>query len=305
MAKPPEILLLSDSPQQIQIWARMLAGTSLHLWQGLAALVPATVVDVIVTDRAVTGHRLPDPQSCSRLTRGEIGVILVGDEGSADVRLPSNLTPRELQLACMLLTEVIRLRRQCNRQRQMHGVLKDLAMRDPLTGLPNRRAWEDQLADWSSRLAEPTQQPDQALGICLAVIDLDHFKSINERCGHLVGDRVLRQVADRLAENTSSGTFVARLGGDEFGLIFPAADHSTATRRVENLRMRCCAEITPTLSASLGVAFGQSGRTLAIADVFQAADDALRQAKAAGRNRTVTAVAAASVATPGQNHERP
>jgi diguanylate cyclase len=283
----------------------MLTSADIRLWQGSDGLDPNTAVDVIVTDGIVTGNMLPDPRSYSRLTCGEIGVIRVDEEGTADVRLPVNVTPRELQLACMLLTEVVRLRRQCHRDRQMQRVLRELAMRDPLTGLPNRRAWDDRLVGWKSQI------DDQSAGmpggtnvaefLCLAVLDLDHFKSINERFGHLTGDQVLQQVSQRLVENTSDGIFSARLGGDEFGLLFTISDPSIAEERVEQLRVGCCARITPAITASSGVAFAEIGRDLKTSEVFRSADQALRQAKSDGRNRSVTAVVAASVAALGQN----
>jgi diguanylate cyclase (GGDEF)-like protein len=308
MARPPEVLLLSDTLQRVQVWARMLTSESIRLWQGPAGLDPNTAIDVIITDALVTGDMLPDPRSYSRLTCGEIGVILVGEEGTADVRLPVNVTARELQLACMLLTEVVRLRRQCRRDRQMQRVLHELAMRDPLTGLPNRRAWDDRLVGWESQIDDQSVTmpgSTNAVGVlCLAVIDLDHFKSINERFGHLTGDRVLGQVSRRLAENTSDDVFSARLGGDEFGLLFTTSDPSIAEGRVEQLRVSCCAQITPALTASSGVAFAGVGGDLKTSDIFHAADQALRQAKSDGRNRSITAVVAASVAALGRNPGR-
>lgn len=285
MAKPPEILLLSDASAQIRSWTRMLTGTTMRLWQGVAALSAETAIDVIVTDRNVTCDMLPDPGSCSRLACGEIGMVRVGDDGTADVRLPSNITPRELQLACLLLTEVVRLRRQCNRERRIQRTLSELVMRDPLTGLPNRRAWQDRLTSWAAG------GDDTPPGWCVAVLDLDHFKSVNEQFGHLTGDQVLRQVADRLAENSPEGIFAARLGGDEFGLIFTGTNLVTAAGRVERLRVGCCDQIEPSISASVGLAFGLPSEFLHPDELFEVADEALRQAKSAGRNRTIAASA--------------
>jgi hypothetical protein len=112
------------------------------------------------------------------------------------------------------------------------------------------------------------------------------------------------QVSQRLAENTSDGIFAARLGGDEFGLLFTTSDPSIAEDRVEQLRVGCCAQVTPAITASSGVAFAEIRRDLKTSEVFRAADQALRQAKSDGRNRSVTAVVAASVAALGQNPGR-
>ena len=307
MAKPPDILLLSDS-HHVHVWARMLTGTSLRLWQGPDSMDAEGVFDVIVTDQEVTEDMLPGPAACLRWARGEIGTIRVGEEGTADVRLPSDVTPRELQLACLLLTQVVRLRRQCRRERQSRRLMSQLAMRDALTGLPNRRAWEDRLVDWILPAADQDADdpsPPTARGISgLAVIDLDQFKAINEHYGHVTGDRVLREVSDRLADSVSREVFAARLGGDEFGLLVTGDDAATVAAQVEQLRVDCCSQISPRVTASCGIAFRQTGRDRDALQIFQAADQALRQAKSMGRNRSVM-VDATSAAAPEQNPAHP
>jgi diguanylate cyclase (GGDEF)-like protein len=307
MAKPPDILLLGDS-HHVHVWTRMLTGTSLRLWQGPDSMDAEAVFDVIVTDQEVTEDMLPGPAACLRRSRGEIGTIRVGEKGTADVRLPTDVTPRELQLACLLLTEVVRLRRQCRRERQSRRLMSQLALRDALTGLPNRRAWEDRLVAWNPQTANQAvgdlPHPTTRRISGLAVIDLDHFKAINEHYGHVIGDRVLQEVSDRLADCVSPEVFVARLGGDEFALLVTGDDAATVAAQVEQLRAACCSQISPRLTASCGIAFRQTGRDVDAAQVFQAADRALRQAKSMGRNRSVMADAA-SAATPEQNPAHP
>lgn len=308
MAKPPEILLLSD-PHQIQVWARMLAGTGLQLWQGTDAMDAEAVFDVILTDKDVTEDMLPGPAACLRWSRGEIGTIRVGRQGTGDVRLPNDATTRELQLACLLLAQVVRLRRRCRRERQARRLMSHLALRDALTGLPNRRAWEDRLVDGHPPAAdradqEPSNTSTHPRLLGLAVIDLDHFKTINQRYGHGTGDQVLREVSDRLAANVSPEVFVARLGGDEFGMLVTGDDAATLTAQVEQLRVACCAQISPRITASCGIAFRRSQQDRDARQVFQAADQALRQAKSSGRDRCVTAHAAWAAA-PEQSPARP
>ncbi len=308
MAKPPEILLLSD-PRQVQAWTRMLAGTCLRLWPGPDSLATDAVFDVIVTDQQVTEDMLPGPAAGLRWSRGEIGTIRVGEQGAADVRLPSDVTPRELQLACQLLTQVVRLRRQCRRERQSRRLMSQLAFRDPLTGLPNRRVWEDRLVDENRHAADPAADdpsPTRTMpGILgLAVIDLDHFKIINQRYGHGTGDRVLREVSDRLAASVGRSVFAARLGGDEFGLLVTGDDPAAIASQVEQLRVACCSQISPCVTASCGIAFRQTDSDHDATQVFQAADQALRRAKSTGRNRLVRADAA-SAAVPEQSPARP
>jgi diguanylate cyclase (GGDEF)-like protein len=282
MSKPANILLVSEGPDRLGQWVRALSGPEMCLWQGTTALPPEPAVDVIVTDRDITCDLLPDNRSCSQLACGEIGIIRIGEESPADVCLAADHTGGELRLACLLLAQVVRLRRRCHRQERDQRVLRQLAMSDPLTGLPNRRAWEDRLAALAKYDGDSAGSGTG--GICVAVLDLDHFKSINECAGHAGGDQVLRQVGQRLA-SPAGGVFAARLGGDEFGLLFGASDRRAATEAVERLRVDGCAETAPPVTASAGLAFGDL--LTAPQALFQAADQALRRAKSEGRNRTV------------------
>jgi diguanylate cyclase len=153
-------------------------------------------------------------------------------------------------------------------------------MRDPLTGLPNRRAWNDQL------LARRTSEQPGTTQLCLAMIDLDHFKQVNQRFGHRGGDDVLRHVGRELAHCIQEGDFAARLGGDEFGVLTSAAGDDPATV-VDSLRVKICQNTPHTATkASAGFALVSSGPKHDTEQLFRKADQALRQAKASGRDRT-------------------
>ncbi|MBX3560558.1 MAG: GGDEF domain-containing protein [Sphingomonas sp.] len=156
------------------------------------------------------------------------------------------------------------------------------ARRDPLTGLPNRRAFEEHHAGL-----------EQAGGlISLAICDIDHFKRVNDTYGHGVGDRVLKMVADLLNE-CCSGHFVARLGGEEFVAVFDGLNAAEGAAILDEAREQLAAKrlkVRETdaplgqISFSAGVACGTS----ASADVPLARADALLyQAKDAGRNRVL------------------
>ncbi len=284
MSRPAEILLISDHRRQLQRWARMLDGPELRLWTTGSTWPDADTLDVIVTDRAITTELLPDNRYDVPLTRGEIGLIRLGEKGSADVALPATPTASELRLACLLLAQVVQLRQRCHRQRESLGRMRQIAMSDPLTQLPNRRAWQERLAADQATVASKT---DRMRGVCVALLDLDHFKSINQQAGHIGGDQVLRQVGSRLAACRQTGIFAARLGGDEFGLILNASNQGNAHQSVENLRVGACCHIVPPITASAGLAFAT--RDASLNDLFYAADQALRGAKANGRDRTVAA----------------
>jgi diguanylate cyclase (GGDEF)-like protein len=284
MAKPSEILILSNDSGRVRDWTRILTDCDTRLWQGVAQLPSDTPIDVIVTDDLLPCDPSFHPQLGPRLAAGEVGIVRIGAQNAGDVCLPEDFAPRELRLACLLLTEVVRLRRQCRRGRRMQRLLNRMAFADPLTGLPNRRAWEDELQEREARAVQ------QRSSVCLALLDLDLFKSVNDRLGHLAGDDMLRHVGKRLDASRRNSDFVARLGGDEFALLLDGRDPAMAAREVEEIRVSACqgAPHAP-MTASVGFAHDASLRPGGLEALFHAADAALRDAKAAGRNRRVAA----------------
>ncbi len=239
--------------------------------------------DLVVTDHLpVTG--MPE---CwlSKMHHGELGVIAVHCRGAADVQLPLDHSARELRLACQLLAQIVRLRIRVARQRNEHRLLQHLAYSDPLTGLANRRYWDAQL--------ERRIQSDFAADSdsCLALIDIDHFKRVNDRYGHAVGDDLLRAVGRQLAASCRSHDLLARLGGDEFAVLLSGVGCATALATVERIRRSVAEariETEPDLriTASAGYHVLTTGITNG-EEAFAAADNALRKAKVAGRNRSL------------------
>jgi diguanylate cyclase (GGDEF)-like protein len=158
--------------------------------------------------------------------------------------------------------------------RSLVDTLQKRGHEDPLTGLPNRRSW-DQRADEELERARRNKTP-----LSIALIDVDNFKAVNDRDGHPAGDRLLRQFADGWRGTIrGSGDFIARLGGDEFGLLAPGSDHKGIQRVVERLH-----EISPQrVSCSIGVATWDGAETTA--DLFRRADEAMYQIKREQRDR--------------------
>lgn len=155
---------------------------------------------------------------------------------------------------------------------------------DRLTGLPNRRYIEGRL-DQAMAAARRTRRP-----LVLALADLDHFKQINDRHGHAVGDEVLCHAASTLSRAFRRSDVIARYGGEEFVILFPEAEPAAAAARLEQLRAEVAQEPVPvagtevpiTLSVGLAV-FPDDGETPA--DLLARADQRLYAAKRAGRNR--------------------
>jgi diguanylate cyclase (GGDEF)-like protein len=165
--------------------------------------------------------------------------------------------------------------------------LRIQAMYDALTGLWNRRAIFEALARELDR-ARRQQSP-----LAVVMIDLDHFKRINDTYGHLAGDDVLREAAQRLRETVRSYDFVGRYGGEEFLIVAPGSESSRAMDLAERIRrlfadnpIRLSTAAIP-VTLSLGVVCLQDGQAAEISKVLSAADDALYSAKGGGRNNSV------------------
>jgi len=281
MSRPARILLATRDPSRQLAWSESLRTSRCQVVTANGAA--SEDVDVVVIDQPLSEANLTLDEE--RLARGQVGMVAVGSGLPADVSLPANHSPRELRLACLLLAEIVRLRRQRELSRRQERVLTHLALSDPLTGLPNRRAWEQQLAE---RLATA---PEGSVW-CLALLDVDHFHLINDQYGHLEGDACLKRIADRLTGTVRRGGFLARLGGDEFAALLEGVTPADAPGLLELIRLSAAEEGDPQsgrpalrLSAGWTSLAAPASKT-AIADALARADAALRQAKREGRNRT-------------------
>ena len=157
------------------------------------------------------------------------------------------------------------------------------ALLDPLTGLPNRAAWSEQvereMLDWQENGGH----------LAMAILDLDHFKRINDNYGHLAGDKVLKIVADQLRKRLRGRDFIARFGGEEFVLLLPQTTPAAAAQMAEVLR--ATVEACPfhfkgervVITTSIGLDAFRSGERSD--QVLKRADAALYRAKDQGRNR--------------------
>lgn len=181
------------------------------------------------------------------------------------------------------LEELIALLVYPLRNALQHQALARFSLRDPLTGLGNRAALDAAL----ERELQLAQRHHQSLS--LLMIDLDHFKQINDRHGHAVGDQVLKSVGSAIQQACRNSDMSFRFGGEEFVVLLSNTDARGAMVIAERLRLQVARlelslAIRPTVSIGIGTC--TSGACIQADQLFDRADHALYQAKKLGRNRT-------------------
>jgi diguanylate cyclase (GGDEF)-like protein len=210
--------------------------------------------------------------------------------GTSSAALPANVRPILKELA-MIGDAVVSYGEAANEIRRKNVVLQALAEEDPLTGLANRRTLE-------TFLSATLQNKSKIGGTAVLMIDLDHFKSINDRHGHQLGDKCLQSLALMLISlDHLSNSLAARYGGEEFVVVYDAQTEDQAfldaqflCRRIEFIRVPTADGQFVSMSASIGVAYSRnSDHTVGeISDLISRADKALYSAKTNGRNRAVS-----------------
>lgn len=170
--------------------------------------------------------------------------------------------------------------------KHLNGALERASLTDPLTGLPNRRAMIE-------RIQRAVEAARTGPGFALAMIDVDHFKRINDSFGHAVGDAALRLLASILGEQRGKGDFVSRWGGEEFLLLCDGDDATAARSCAEALRAAVeAARIDhhgKQLGFTISIGIAMHERVLSFEDTIRDADRALYAAKSYGRNTVVCA----------------
>ncbi len=165
-------------------------------------------------------------------------------------------------------------------------IVREQAVTDDLTALPNRRRFREELR---RELAKASRSSEQ---LALVLFDIDDFKRINDRCGHAAGDSALRSVAQVIRDRLRGSDAAARLGGEEFGLLLASTDEVGAISLAQSLRLAISSEVAVEgvawpVTASFGVAIHERGEVES--EFMRRADDALYRAKEAGKNRVVVA----------------
>jgi two-component system cell cycle response regulator len=222
-----------------------------------------------------------DPDERQRLVKAlEIGINDI---------LPRPIDPQEL--SARVKTQIQR-KRYTDYLRQNLDHSLELAVTDQLTGLHNRRYMAGQLDALVRRAAAGGD------AVAVLVIDIDHFKKINDSFGHAVGDEVLREFAVRLASNVRAIDLPVRFGGEEFVVVMPDTELEHAHRIAERIRLHVAGspfrvmggEELLTVTISIGVA-ASLGETDGPAPLIKRADEAMYEAKSKGRNCVIARAA--------------
>jgi len=240
---------------------------------GITYTIAMAVLAWLIIAGFTVSEPLPSAARCQSLAvyAGAMGSLIWGRH---------ILNNRQVQLFLLNTREELRAARAA----QLNERLSSLAYTDPLTGIPSRRYFDEICASMSD-----TTKNLFPLSLCM--IDIDHFKRLNDNLGHLQGDRCLRIIAKAIRAQLRTTDILARYGGEEFVLLLPGTSAAAARDTAE----RICGAIASLNHPNPGSPFGRvtasfgiataAGPPLAIQSLMEAADAALYRAKSAGRNR--------------------
>ena len=294
------ILLVEDDPHNVDRVCRALEpahNLAVEADPRRAFDLARAGVDLIVVD--LDAESLDALRLCASLrfdaSTKDTPILVIGDAGDEDSLVRAYdlgvndtlLRPVDVQELRARVGTQLKRKFYADALRDNFNESLEMVVTDPLTGLGNRRHFD--------RAVRPMLESCDTGGACAAllVIDIDHFKRVNDILGHDMGDQILKEVAARLASNLRAVDVIARYGGEEFMVALPGADAPAARAAAERLRHYVGG--TPivldgqalSVTASVGVAELRPGESLR--DVFKRADAALYRAKHAGRNRVMAA----------------
>jgi len=295
------VMLIEDSPTTSELLAYMLGKMSLEVDRfetGEAALeaVARNSYDLIICDIVLAGQITGlGVTRAVRSMEGEVARIPILGLSALDdaarkiemLKIGANdyvakpVVEEEFVARVGNLISSKQLFDQVQAQRRE---LRERSIRDALTGLYNRHY----LAEVSAQLFANADRQQRPLAVMM--VDLDHFKKINDTYGHDVGDKVLASVGQLLQKDCRQGDVAARFGGEEFVILLPDCPQAAATQRAERL-LADLRELHPCeipVTASIGVSAQGASGIIGFDQLFKLADEAVYEAKTSGRNRVVT-----------------
>jgi diguanylate cyclase (GGDEF)-like protein len=267
------------------------------------ALYQSQHPDVVISDWVMPG--LSGPELCKNIRDEPTGdypyfimisvqdareKVLEGMGAGADDYLVKPLDPGDLQARLIAAERVTALHSRLAHQRSelenLNRELEDIVRRDPLTGLGNRRALEEDLVPLEARVRR------YGHSYCMALLDVDYFKAYNDTYGHQAGDRALQAMSAQLQYHARLGDLTYRYGGEEFLCVFPEQSLDSGTQAVNRMRAGLSRLAIPhvdnplgLLTFSAGVAVLDPSAPRGTSEVLREADEALYLAKRLGRNR--------------------
>lgn len=219
--------------------------------------------------REATGYRIRDLDSTNKTFLNEQPIL------EAELRDGDHIGVGD---------SILKFMEQGSVEARYHEELYQLATSDPLTGLYNRRQFQELMEKEILRATRHVR------ALSLALVDIDHFKPVNDRHGHAAGDGVIRGIAQLLRHNARADQLIARIGGEEFALVYAEQSLADATAAAERLRKAIAASpfelggAPVAVTVSIGLAQWQRGMS-SLSDLMRVADEQLYRAKKEGRNR--------------------
>ena len=284
---------VTESLVQVQLFVTQAKDYNEAVRDSEKALTDKVSQDVKQIAEAFTDEEL-DINTLRETVQAQIHSILNSMEGFRSQRQQQDDSMGEEMQA--LMQRIATLEDESRQLREHLARQEELASTDPLTELPNRESYryriESMIIQWQGTLADGQVEPDSAdPTLCLAVVDVDHFKRINDNWGHLAGDKVLKIVAREMRTALKDSDFLARYGGEEFVVILPETRPADAEGRLNKLRSAI--ESIPfhfkeeriAVTVSCGVVAIKAGESAE--SVFGRADKMLYQAKQEGRNLVI------------------
>jgi diguanylate cyclase (GGDEF)-like protein len=295
------VLVVDDEPEIAELLAVRLTSSGFevqtaHSGQRALDILEVNPIDLVFLDISMPGMNGLDTLDRLRDRDGDVGVVLMTGHGSetivvdalrkgADDYLRKPFSGGEFNAVLERTLAKLDIRRQnSDLRRQLEervAFMEQQALTDELTGLANRRSFDHHLV----RL---TQAADRGSQFALLMMDIDHFKQVNDRYGHATGDRLLQEIARLVQSRIRVSDIAARIGGDEFAVLLPRATAADGVRVAEALRIGIAGSAIDTgkgplhATISIGVADSSAGGS-----VLEAADSALYGAKSGGRNLVV------------------